>query len=75
MESFEINVNGTILTVLPQEYGTFRISWNGKHYCTVFADVDINTAAPIWSTGDLVSMEEVKAIGEAIEHYDNYGQF
>lgn len=70
MEPFEINVNGTILTVYPQEDGTFKIAWNGKYVATIFADVNINTAEPVWSTGDLLPLDQVQAIGEAIERYD-----
>ncbi|WP_285011217.1 hypothetical protein [Pedobacter faecalis] len=70
MDPFIIKVNGTVLTVYPQEDGSFNIFWNGEQYANIFADIDGDTMEPIWSTGDLVSLEEVQAIGEAIERFE-----
>jgi hypothetical protein len=64
-KQFGIEVNGSALTVHPQQDGTFVI-WNGKEKLgAVFPESTGEVI--VWSSGEMISKEWTDAIGKAIE--------
>lgn len=66
MEPFEINVNGTMLTVCPLSDGSFNV-YDGAislGIITPMVRIDLEVE---WVTADLFAKQYANAIGKAIE--------
>lgn len=66
MEKFTVEAGGSLWEIRPLEDETFDVYKNGRPFFNIFPEIGIDTALS-WSTGDLVSLELVQSIGEAIE--------
>ena len=68
MEPYEINLVGEILTVQPEEDGTYLILRKSNQIARLYPDVTVDGVQ--WETGDLLDPDYVKQIGELIEEHE-----
>jgi len=65
-EPFEVVVNGQAYLIIPLEDETFDVYHGARRLGNIHADISIDTE-PDWNTSDLIPLEDVAAIGYAIE--------
>lgn len=70
METFEINLGDELLTVQPLENETFQIFRGDRLLATVSPCTDEITNCLKWETPDLIPIEYLVQIGEAIELHE-----
>lgn len=68
MDSFEINISGGILTVQPNEDGTYTIFNDVNKIANLYPDVTVEGVT--WGTADLISNAYVREIGRLIESHE-----
>lgn len=67
--NFEVNVDGTIYTVLGDDIEYFTILLNGEFYAKIYPEIDEETLSNVWLTDNLVPIETVQKIGLEIDRY------
>ena len=65
-EPFEVVVNGQAYLIMPLEDETFEVYHGARRLGNIHADIGIDTELT-WSSGDLIPLDDVAAIGYAIE--------
>jgi hypothetical protein len=68
MKSFEIELAGDLLTVLPQDGDVFKIYNNETYIGTIQSG--LNNMGVEWKVIDLITDEYAKQIGELIEEHE-----